>query len=285
MEWMNAHGLAAQTVPWHAALPDSLRRQFPVPLAMAEACCAIGDWKRLRGLIRETDWGDLDFLRQAFDLRYFDETSGHSRGSAFAGRWERAMVSTRGNPNAVAMLARLVQGWGWKAEASQLWWLLANRPAGQRPALASLFEMQLADKNTKELYRISRRILQIEPENPVAKNNVAMFALLLGEDLGEAGKRAEENLRVAPTDPALLSTYAFSLYRQNRLAEARAAMEKIPVAALNEPSLAACYGMILAAGGEREKAQHFLDLAMREKDRLFPEEIALVEQARQPPPP
>jgi Flp pilus assembly protein TadD len=181
------------------------------------------------------------------------------------------------------MLARLVRAWGWKEQAGEAWWSVANRRTGQRPALAELFEMASQDKDTRELYRVSRRILEIEPGSPVAKNNVAMFALLRREDLPEAHKLAAEDFAVAPSEPAIVSTYAFSLYLQGRTQDAVTLMAKLPAAAFDDPSMAACNGVLLSAAGEVEKARPFLDLAMREKARLFPEEIALAEQAlRQP---
>jgi hypothetical protein len=119
----------------------------------------------------------------------------------------------------------------------------------------------------------------LEPASPVAKNNVAMFALLLGEDLPDAHRFAAENFKLAREQPVILATYAFSLYRQQRTREAADLLSTLPPKELADPSISASYGTVLAALGEIEKARPFLDLAQREKSRLFPEEAALVEQA------
>ena len=278
MEWMNGHDLAAKTVEWHATLPAAIQMQIPEPLAVAEAWTQLGNRKALRALVNDANWGSLEFLRLAYETRLYEETSGHSRLGEFSGRWEHAVNSTADSANAIAMLARLVQGWRWKSEAAQLWWRIANRSVGQRPALAALFDLATGDKNTRELYRISRRILEIEPANPVARNNVAMFALLLGDDLPAAEKLAEEDFNLDPSHPVFVATYAFSLYRQDRAREAADLLSKLPAKELADPSIAACYGAVLASLGEKEKAQPFLDLARHEKSRLFAEEAALVEQ-------
>jgi len=280
MNWMNSHGMGMRTILWHRRLPVGSRK-MPEPLAAAEACVAQGDWPDLREMIEGTQWGELEFLRLAFDTRLFDEQSQHERGPDFRTRWQRTMFSTGGNTNAIWMLAGVVRAWGWKAQASELWWSLANRRIGQRPALAALYEMATADKDTAALYRISRRILEVEPGSPVAKNNVAMFALLRREDLPQANKLAGEDYGMAPAEPAIASTYAFSLYVQGRAQEAVAVMAKLPAAALEDPSTAACNGVLLSAAGDGVKARPYLELAMREKARLFPEEITMVEQAMQ----
>jgi hypothetical protein len=256
---------------------------MPVPLALADACIAAGDWISLEGLVHGAQWGELDFLRLAYEARWYDETSQHDRGTDFKDRWQRAVFSAGGNPNAVAMLARMVRAWGWKEQAAELWWSLASRRAGQRPALTALYEMGMEDRDTPELFAVSRRIYEVEPASPVAKNNVAMFALLLRRDMAAAHKLAEEDFRALPSQPAIASTYAFSLYLQGRIAEAVAVMAQLPPVALDDPSTAACNGVLLRAAGQAEKARPYLELAEREKARLFPEETKMVELALSQP--
>ena len=52
-------------------------------------------------------------------------------------------------------------------------------------------------------------------------------------------------------------------------------------AVLAEPSIAACYGLLLVENGEREKALPFLEIADRPREKLFPEEAAMVAGALQ----
>lgn len=274
--WMNAHGLPSQSIEWCESLPPKTRAQIPIPLAEAEARTALGDWKRLRVLLNHSDWGDLEFLRFAMLAKVVHETTGHARRADFQTHWERATSSTIGNANALSMLARLVTGWGWKAEAAQVWWLIAAKPAGQRPALKALFQIYSEQKNARELYRVAKRVLQVEPANPIAKNNVASLALLLGEDEAEAHRLAAENYQRAPGQPVFVSTYAMSLHRQKRTAEAVAIFAKVPPAALEDPAIAACHGFLLAENGELEKARPFLEAADRQKEKLFPEEAAMI---------
>lgn len=284
MIWLNACGLADRSVAWVGTLPESLRSQMPVPLATAEAYTALGEWENLRKLVVNHDWGNLDFLRLAIHARVIDETSQHMRQETdFDLKWLRALGETRGNPNAASMLAKLVEGWGWKKEAEQAWWIVESQDVGQRPALEALYRLYSGEKNAPELYRVARRIYRIDPENPGAMNNVASLALLLGKDLPEAHRLAAGVYRMVPSQPVIVSTYAFSLHLQNRAKEAAGLMTKLPETALRDPSLAACYGVLLASAGEFEKAKPYLDLAEKNKDQLFKEETALVEQALNQP--
>lgn len=283
MTWMNAHGLAAQSVEWSATLPPGLRGQVPVPIAVAEAYTVLGEWTRLREVVAKAEWGELDFVRLAIHARALDEMSSHIRDPDFKLKWERAVIATHGEPHSLAMLARLVGGWGWKTETTQLWWRIASGSSGQRPALKELQRIYSADKNTVELYRVARRALQLEPANPAMKNNAAMLALLLGSDTAEAHRFAGENFRLAPDDPMIASTRAFSLHLQNRTREAVEIMAQLPEAVLRDPSVAACYGVLLAAAGDHEKAKPFLEAASQQRQQLLPEEIALVDAALKQP--
>jgi len=283
MMWMNEHGLAGRSVEWSGTQPASITSQIPVSLALAEAYISLGDWVSLRKLVRQTDWGNLDFLRLAIYARVIDETASHVRvGTDFDMKWRRALGATHGDANAASMLARMVEQWGWKKEAAQAWWIAAYRSAAPRPALQSLYRLYSNEKDAAELYRVSRRIYEIYPDDPVAKNNVSSLALLLGQDLPEAHRLAEELFHKFPLQPEIVSTYAFSLYRQNRAKEAVAIMAKLPDMAFSNPSMAACYGVLLMSGGEPDKAGPFLKVAEQGKGQLFKEELALVEKARQP---
>ncbi|MEO6739094.1 MAG: tetratricopeptide repeat protein [Chthoniobacteraceae bacterium] len=279
MTWMNAHGLPAQSLEWCESLPGKIRAQMPVPLAEAEARTALADWKKLRDLVKESDWGDLEFMRLALHSRVLFETDGRRRRSEFRAMWESATNATRGNPNALVMLGRLVNGWGWKQEAIEAWWLAAKNNTGGRAALKALFTHYSAEKNTRELYRVARRVAEVEPANPIAKNNVASLALLLGLDEPEAHRLAAENYKLAPAQPVVAATYAFSLHRKKRTGEAVAILKQLPPSALADPSIAACYGFLLAQNGEPGAARQFLDAANREKEKLFPEEVALIDSA------
>jgi hypothetical protein len=75
-----------------------------------------------------------------------------------------------------------------------------------------------------------------------------------------------------------VSTYAFSLHVQGRSAEGLKLIETLKPARLDDPSVASYYGVLLAASGEKEKAQRYFEKA--EKAPILPEEMALISEAR-----
>jgi hypothetical protein len=71
------------------------------------------------------------------------------------------------------------------------------------------------------------------------------------------------------------STYAYALHLQGRTQDGLEAMEKLKKDALEQPSIALYFGVLLSAAGEPDKAAHFLALA-RSGDTMLPEEKQLL---------
>jgi Flp pilus assembly protein TadD len=120
--------------------------------------------------------------------------------------------------------------------------------------------------------------LKRSPSDLGMKNNLAMTALLLDAQEQKPYELAREVSEKAPTNAAFVSTYAFSLHRQKKDAEALKVIERLKPQELQNPSIAGYYGLILKATGNGAKARVYLDLAA--KGHLLPEEKKLFEQAR-----
>ena len=281
--WMNAHGLSARAAACLDALPERYRNLPALLLNRTESAAAAGDWKLVAKLTADDgpDWQVLDFLRLVFATRAYVENAGGKRGSDFATRWERTVNSTAGNSASLTILAGTVQAWGWRDEATGLWWLLARRPVGARPALERLWQLAAEKKDTAALLRITRRITDIEPANVAAQNNLAYFLLLRGEDLPRAHALAAANLAKHPDSPGLRATSMLSLSLQARHPEACALLALLPAEMLRAPAISASAGAVLAAAGRREEARAFLAAASAAAD-LLPEERALVAHALAP---
>ncbi|MHB8523262.1 MAG: tetratricopeptide repeat protein [Limisphaerales bacterium] len=273
--WMNARGLATQSLAWVNRLPGGLASQLPVPLAVAEAYALLRDWTHLAPIVADTNWRELDCIRLAFHARML---RAQERYREFGTKWDQAVSAAQDNPQLLSLLARLVEGWGWKAEAEETWWAVAKGGAGQPEALQALFRVYSADKATAKLYRVIARINDLNPTDLVAKNNLAQLSLLLGKELETAHRLALENFQKHPTNPAFISTYAYSLQLQGRTDEGLKLFAQIPETLLRQPSMAAYYGVLLAAKGEKEKASKYLGLA-DQSPQLLPEEQALVTTA------
>jgi hypothetical protein len=272
MSWQNSHGLYQESLHWK--LPSELADRFPIPLANAEALMGIKDWGGLRKSIVDADWGWMNYLRLAVYARVERELG----IGQIAERWESALVATGGEWNAMMELAELAARWGWKDQAAQAYWIIARQPQGQRIALKRLYRMYSDERNTRELYKVAKRILETDPQDLVAVNNVASLGLLLDEDKDQAAKLAEDVYEKAPTIAAFRTTYAFALIKARQPQLALQILQGDSSDAANDPSLGLYYGLTLAADGQNGAARPYLESALH-SDRLFPEEITLAQNA------
>ncbi|MEW6303319.1 MAG: hypothetical protein AB1705_07610 [Verrucomicrobiota bacterium] len=275
MFWLNAHGRARDTEAWFNELPPARRNEQPVPLAMAEADVTLKQWPALRARLAEADWQELNFMRHAFLARAAREEDDRFASSRW---WRQALTAVGNGRQPMAMLARQAQKWRWDNEAEELWWRLARGNAGQRPALAALHRLYSERRDARNLLRVANRILELNPDDLVARNNVAVLSLLLGENAARAHQLAQENFTRSPKNAAFVSTYALSLHLQNKPADAARLLEELPESQLEHPSIAALYGAILHAAGDQTKAGAYLARADGNK-ALFPEEQMLVSTA------
>jgi tetratricopeptide (TPR) repeat protein len=218
------------------------------------------------------DWGWMNYLRLVIYARAERELGSNQ----FQERWESALVATAGEWNAMLELANLAEQWGWKDQATKTLWMIARQPQGQRIALKRLYRMYSDQRITRELYKVAKRILEIDPKDLVAVNNVASLGLLLDEDGEEAAKLAADVYQKAPSIAAFQTTYAFALIKARQPQKALQILKAASADAANDPSIGLYYGLTLAADGQNVAARPYLETALH-SDRLFPEEISLVQ--------
>jgi tetratricopeptide (TPR) repeat protein len=277
MSWQNSHGLYQESLDWKAKLPSSLADPFPIPLAESEALVGLKDWPELRKRIVAADWGWMNYLRLAIYARVERELG----IGQIQERWESALVATAGEWNAMMELGNLAERWGWKKQAAQAFWIIARQPQGQRIALKRLYRIYSDERNTRELYKVAKRILEIDPQDLVAMNNVASLGLLLGEDGDQAAKLAEDVYEKASSIAAFRTTYAFALIKARQPEKALQILQKLSLDASNDPAIGLYYGLMLAANGKGSAARPYLENALH-SDRLFPEEASLAQKALVP---
>jgi Flp pilus assembly protein TadD len=274
MSWLNRHGLYRETLAWKEGLPASLTDHFPLQLSESEARIGLKDWTNLRMEIAAADWGWMNYLRLAIYARAERELSSPQSKE----RWESAVVETAGDWNALMELGGLAERWGWNEEAAQTFWLVARKSQGQRIALKQLYRIYSNKRDTRELYKVAKRILEVDPGDLVAVNNVASLGLLLDQDADQDSKLAEELHSRAVSIPAFETTYAFALLKTQRTGEALQIVERLPEEAIDDPSIGLYYGLVLAANGKGEAAKPYLTAALR-SGQLFPEEESLARKA------
>lgn len=275
LSWMNLNQLSFEAAKWGQTLPPEVLGQRPVAIAFSEAYVNTRDWDSLLKFLKNVDWKSLDFLRLALMARALREKGDDS---AFRVQWNAAIQATKGNPDTLVPLAEDVLRWGWEAEAIDLLWLVAKDRAKGKPALISLYDYYAQARDTQNLYRVLLRLDELQPDDRKIQNNLAQISLLLHLNVERAQKLALSLHQAEPKNPVYASTYAFSLHDRGDNAKALKVFQTLPEEDLRQPAVAAYYGIILAALGDRPRASEFLALA--NTAALLPEEKALVEKAQ-----
>jgi Flp pilus assembly protein TadD len=116
------------------------------------------------------------------------------------------------------------------------------------------------------------------PREPALRNNFAQISLLLKAEPSHARAVAQDLYKAHPHNAAFASTYAFALFQSGDVKGPLKIMRQLTPEQLQDPSVAAYFGILLAAAGQNDNATEYFALA--EKARLLPEEEELVAQTK-----
>ncbi|HZJ16639.1 MAG TPA: hypothetical protein VFD27_16405 [Chthoniobacteraceae bacterium] len=296
LSWLNNHGLPAVARDWAKRLPEERRYRLPVTLAYAESlvmlasarekedpAAAAADWDQLEQLLKLVkDWRDLDFQREALFARLL-RARGDAKGddalkTSSRDHWGKAVSAAGSRPFALQALVRFATAWKWNDEYIRLLWTIANGRENPQPALQILLRKYVAENKTRELVAVFTRMLELNPNDAAAKNNLAYALLLLNQDWDRAQILAAEANKSDPKNPGYAATYAYSIYLKGKkmsteVDKALKVMDAVDPEALKVPSTALCYGLLLSAKGDTEAARKYLQLA--NAGQLLPEEKLL----------
>lgn len=269
--WMEANGFVAEAATWLTALPADIQSQPVVQLALVDYYLGTTNWSGLCQFTAKGDWGEMDFLRLAFLSRSWEELG---ESLVADSQWNSAVNQAGDRLGALNTLLGLAGRWGKTNTQEQLLLRIAERYPDAVWAQQGLEQLYQSAGNTRKLNQFYADQLAKSPQSIVFKNNLAATELLLKTNLTEAAQLAAEIYAQQPAEPVFVSTYAFALHLQGRDAEGLAALQKLSLTQLEQPSVAFYYGLLLAATGD-SRAWHFLAIA--EKDgHLLPEEKALL---------
>ena len=272
LEWMTRNNLSLLALDYSKTLPAEALQNWPVPAAIADAYVHLRDWQKLEAATTNANWGRFEFLRHAYlarALRAQDKTGPADR------EWNAALKDAT-DSESLGLLIQPLSEWGWENETTDLLWALSKHPEKQKEAFFSLYQHYTKTNDTQGLYRVLVRLSDLDPTNLDIRNNLAQVSLLLNANPEEARRIATEVYHKAPTNPAYLTTYAYSLLTQGNTKEALRLISSLGADQLNNPTIGAYYGICLAAVGD-EKARPYLDFA--KQANLLPEEKALVDKA------
>ena len=275
--WLNRHGSAEVALQWSSSLPKKIAEAHPVPLAIAEAHSFTQDWNALRDFVAGKNWGENEALRLAVESHALQRLSPPDRPSMEAqSAWSAALKKAQAYPQQLVAIAQLAEGWGYREEAEEAWWAIANGNENPRLALSALQRAYKSQQDTRGLLRVAKRALEMNPNDLVAANNCASLGLLVSGD-NTARRLAFKLHQEHPTVRAFTTTYAFALQTAGKSAEGLKVMESLREEELQRPAIAAYYVVMLVENGKLERARAYLSHA--ESASLLPEEQMLLREA------
>lgn len=172
------------------------------------------------------------------------------------------------------MLVSMAEQWGWKSEAAEALWQLAEKSDNPIRALTLLYTLYLDERDTDGVCRVLTKIVERAPADNAARNNLALVSLLLDKDKVRALEVSRELHAKMPENPAYASTYAFALYCNGKAPQGLEVMNQLTRRQRDEPAVAAYYCLLLAANARFSEAENYLELA--KNARLLPQEERLL---------
>src|SRR6266511_1763056 len=281
IEWMNQNGLAGDVVKWVDKLPPARLTSPPASVAVADAYATVKNWSRLKRWTRTGNWGDAEYLRLGYDAiaeRHLRSGNDSSANSEFETLWQAAAELSEEVPEQELMLARLATKWQLAIQAEGLWVRVEENPTMRREALDNLRQLYRAKDETTKLYGVLQRLHQSSPNEAPITADLARLGLNLGENTESSHQLAKEAYDRAPNDVNCAATYAFSLHRLGRNAEALVIIQGLPPERLHDAHAAVYVALVLVEGNELEGAKDYI--AAAEKSKLYPEEKKLLEEAK-----
>lgn len=275
ISWMNSHGLALLAIDWSKQLPPEMLGSIAMRFALADSYVQLRDWTALKAMLKRGSWDRVESLRLALEAKVDHET-GDDDGYEKA--WAAAVAKAGNDSQRLDVLQKLAFQWRWPEKAIGVLWLLADNPRTQQESLQALYKYYAVERDTAGLYRTLSRLVAVLPADPMIKNNYAQISLLLNAEPARARALARDVHQAQPKNAAFASTYAFALYQNGDVQGALKVMSSLTPEQLKDPSVAAYYGVILAAAGHRPEATRFLNASSDAK--LLPEEEKLISDAR-----
>lgn len=150
---------------------------------------------------------------------------------------EKAMQLNVNDPNAVVNYTRalLTSGDANKAIAKWQQWVTDHPSDAQ--AYTVLGSVQEAQGDRDQAMASYKKALQIQPEQPIAANNLSYLMVETGQNIDVALSLAQVARRAMPDSPSTADTLAWAYYHKGNFSSARDLLEEAVKAAPNDAAL------------------------------------------------
>ncbi len=273
--WLESHGMALVAAEWAKTLPKETAADPRVRLVLAECHMQLGDWETVKALISGTGWGKNKFIALALESRVLRQENVQTKSKSL---WDAAVMEASKLQEHLVELEKIAESWNWEPEAEAIMWMLIESPEPPDWVFIDLQNRLFAEGNTESLRKLWQRKRALDPSDKVSANNLSLISLLRGETTDAAHDMAAAVYYSDKTNPAFISTYAFSLYRQSKPKDALNLMNSLTPEQLKEPSTAVAYVAILIANHAKDQAREILPQI--KSSNLLPEERRLLDRFR-----
>ncbi len=223
-------GAEHRAAGWLALVAPATRQAASTDMQLADSLLAAPDWAGLGELLRATNWPEANHLRAALQARVAREAGDILESQS---QWRQALALADRNLGRLQDLRALATGWAWTTERLETLNLIFERDAGDLRLLAELLEHYRAARRTTEMRRVLGLHLAGATDPSDAAVAHAYYSLLLDTNLAQAHVAARRAFEAAPADDGRRMVYVFSLWKQQRAAEARPLLAAVKPAAVS----------------------------------------------------
>jgi hypothetical protein len=262
----------AERKSWLRALPAAYRTNS-VQMELADSLYANDDFTGLEATLKEERWPENDFLRLAL-LAYAQRNLG--RPVVADASWKTAVTATGNRPAHLNVLAESCERWGWTNERLDVLNRIVQRDPSDANAIGDLVEHYRRAGQTSELARLYTLRVDSEDASPDDKSHFAYYSILTNTNVTRAHVMAKQAYDAAPDTPFHAKTYALSLLKQSRPADAWRTLEKLAAIGETGPAqLNLLRAAITLEQGELAQAKNYLQSF--DAGSALPEESALAD--------
>jgi tetratricopeptide (TPR) repeat protein len=247
---------------------------------VANAYATVKNWSRLKRWTRTGTWGESEYLRPAYQAIATRQSRPRSEnpGTEFELLWHSAEQLATEQPEHELTLARLASKWELEKESEELWWRVAENPPTRREALEELRRLYRGKNQTAKLYDVLQRLHESSPNEAPITADLARLGLNMGQNTEQSHQLAKEAFERAPNEVNCALTYAFSLSRLGKNAEAVQIVESLHTEQLQDPHAAVYVALFLAQAGQVEAANNYIAIA--DDGKIYPEEEKLLNEVK-----
>lgn len=275
--WLNARRELPEARLLLDSAPKDWLAQPPASLSAGETYLLQADWPALKLFLDSSRWSPQDPFRRLLELRWRKQQSNLEGGGTYE---TEAMTYSREiapMPDVLEKALALVRSWEWDDLRILLLTERAKRwPQTEVVSLRELFGLHRKSGDIRGQFSVMVRVLEINPKDPVAMNNVAYLRMVLDEDVEKAHDLAAKVVEENPKAFAFHPTLVVSLVLKKRVSEALELFHEIPPELMKTYEVRFAHAMTLAAAGRQKEGQD--KLAGMVKEDFSKEEWLLLER-------